>query len=72
MADPCIYVVDPGSRHVDPEPPETCGRDAVDGTDYCPEHHGMTDLFGPDPDAAYEYARDLRIEQAEEDRRWEP
>lgn len=56
----CTHVVHPGSRYVDPEPPETCDRDVVDGTDYCPEHLGMDDLLGPDPDAVYERLRDAR------------
>jgi hypothetical protein len=27
-----------GSRFIDPEPPETCENDALEGSDYCEEH----------------------------------
>lgn len=36
----CSYVLDPGSRYRDPEPPETCPEDTVPGEEYCPEHGG--------------------------------
>lgn len=28
-----------------PQPAETCDRDVVDGTDYCPTHLGMADML---------------------------
>lgn len=34
---PCEHLT-AGSWHVDPEPPETCDRDALPGRDYCTEH----------------------------------
>jgi|GEM_PF-6901582 len=37
----CAYLVHPGSYHVDPEPPEYCDEDAIDGSDYCLAHAVM-------------------------------
>ena len=54
----CLHEISPGSWHVDPEPPERCGEDAIEGTDYCTDHQHPGDE--PDPDAAFEAEREER------------
>lgn len=37
-SDLCVHLIHPGSRYVDPEPPEYCDEPTVDGTEYCEKH----------------------------------
>ena len=38
MAEPCEYMTHPGSRYVDPCPPEFCDEDALPGSRFCALH----------------------------------
>ena len=47
--DGCEYVIDYGSRYVDPEPPELCGVDTEPGEIFCVDHLNFDEGF-PDSD----------------------
>ncbi len=38
MRDTCMHIMFPGSRYIDPEPPEYCDEPAIEGSEFCEIH----------------------------------
>ena len=57
MSESCNYLIYAGSRYVDPEPPEYCDNDALEGEEFCEEHSQYAYEYEDEPEELewYEY-----------------